>query len=68
MKNVDVVLNRVIEPKEFYSKRFKPSLQTFAAFGKFFSTIYPEFKEKINIKSLEWNKDAFYIMLDEISS
>lgn len=63
-----IILNRNIKPEEFYDKRFKPSLQTKWNFVKLLSLVYPKFSDFIEIKSLEWNRDQFDVMLiDKLS-
>ncbi len=67
MKKI-IIKNRIIKPEDFIDKRFKPSLQTKSNFIKLFDRIYPKFFKYINIKSLEWNRNEFLIMLIENKS
>lgn len=63
MKNKNIFLKRVIKPEEFLNKRFKPSIQSKSNFIKLFNLVYPKFSEFIDVKSIEWNKNSFQIML-----
>lgn len=62
MRN-NVFKNRIIKQEDFFDKRFKPSLQTKSNFIKLFDAVYPKFSENIDIKSLDWERDKFNIML-----
>lgn len=60
--------NRVIKPKDFLGKKFKPSLQTSVFFTKLFTSVFPAFSSLIEIKSIEWINDKFnIIIIDKLS-
>jgi len=59
----NVIKNRVLHPEDFEGRRFKPSLQTKSAFLKLFKTLYPDFTKQLKIKSVEWNRELFLIMI-----
>jgi hypothetical protein len=63
-----IIKNRIIKKEDFIDKRFKPSLQTKSNFIKLFEVIYPKFSENIEIKSLDWNRNEFLILLLEKKS
>lgn len=63
MKINEIIKNRIINPEDFIWKIFRPSLQTNLFFSRFFTSIYPDFKNLIEVKSVEWIKNSFFIML-----
>jgi hypothetical protein len=58
-----IIKNRIIKSSDFIDKRFKPSIQTKSNFIRIFEKIYSVFSEQIDIKSLDWNRSEFLIML-----
>jgi len=58
-----IIKKRIIKIEDFFEKRFKPSVQTKYNFIKIFDKIYPYFSKTIDIKSLEWDRSEFRLML-----
>ncbi len=68
MKNNEHIKKRIIYPKDFFEKRFKPSMQSHFSFSKVFSLVYPNFSKEIEIKTIEWNKERLIIILTQKKS
>ena len=64
----NVIKNRIIKLDDFIWKIIKPSVQTKLIFIKLFKVFYPKFSENIDIKSLKWDKNEFFITLKENKS
>ena len=60
-----IINNRLINQDDFFDKKFKPSLQTKLHFIKIFQIFYPEFKNNLFIKSLEWDRDCFNLKISD---
>lgn len=63
MEISETIKKRIINPEDFLWKKFRPSLQTNLFFSKLFTSIFSDFKNLIDIKSVEWIRDNFNIII-----
>lgn len=63
MEISETIKKRIINPEDFLWKKFRPSLLTNLFFSKFFTSIFSDFKNSIDIKSVEWIRDNFNIII-----
>lgn len=63
-----IIKNRIIKEEYFFWKRFKPWKSIRLVFKKLFDLFFDDFSKLIDIKSLEWDREGFVVLLIEKSS
>lgn len=64
----EIIKNRLINSKDFFWKRFSPSIILKEYFKKIFNSLNNDFSSKFEIKTIKWENSKFIITLELINN